>query len=54
MPTPCEQLAAMIEAEQDPQKQAAMSLEYRQHCLVGGDQKPDLGSGGGGHTDPDK
>lgn len=49
--TPCEQLQAMIDAETDPAKIAAMSLEYRQHCLINGDQQPDL-SGGGGGTNP--
>lgn len=49
--TPCEQLEAMIEAEPDPGKKAEMSREYRAHCLINGDQQPDL-SGGGGIKNP--
>jgi hypothetical protein len=47
----CEQLKAAIDAEQDPTRKAALSLDYRQHCLLGGDQKPT--SGGHGPVVPD-
>lgn len=42
----CEELKAAMDAEQDPTRKAALSLDYRQHCLLGGDGKPTSG----GHT----
>lgn len=46
----CEELKAALDAEQDPTRKAALSLDYRQHCLLGGDGKPT--SGGHGPTVP--
>lgn len=52
MPTPCENLQSLIDAETDPAKKSALSLEYRQHCLLNGDQQPTSGGNGPGPVKP--
>jgi len=47
----CEELRAVVQAETDPAKKAALQQDYRAHCLLGGDQKPT--SGGHGPVVPD-